>query len=63
MKTWKTWGVVGVSALLIALSWLSPAESLIADALMIAAAVVAGWNIAISTHDGHHDQIGGCLDD
>ncbi|NWO15822.1 MAG: cadmium-translocating P-type ATPase [Corynebacterium sp.] len=48
MKTWKTWGVVGVSALLIALSWLSPAESLIADALMIAAAVVAGWNIAIS---------------
>ena len=49
MKTWKTWGVVGVSALLIALSWLSPAESLIADALMIAAAVVAGWNIAISS--------------
>ncbi|APT83713.1 heavy metal translocating P-type ATPase [Corynebacterium ammoniagenes] len=48
MKTWKTWGVVGVSALLIVLSWLSPAESLIADALMIAAAVVAGWNIAIS---------------
>ncbi|MGO2694305.1 heavy metal translocating P-type ATPase [Corynebacterium casei] len=48
MKTWKTWGVVGVSALLIALSWLSPAETLIADALMIAAAVVAGWNIAIS---------------
>lgn len=48
MKTWKTWGVVGVSALLIALSSLSPAESLIADALMIAAAVVAGWNIAIS---------------
>lgn len=48
MKTWKTWGVVGVSALLIALSWLGPAESLIADALMIAAAVVAGWNIAIS---------------
>ena len=40
--------MVGVSALLIALSWLSPAESLIADALMIAAAVVAGWNIAIS---------------
>ncbi|MGP5112318.1 heavy metal translocating P-type ATPase [Corynebacterium casei] len=48
MKTWKTWGVVGVSALLIALSSLSPAETLIADALMIAAAVVAGWNIAIS---------------
>ncbi|MGP5602457.1 heavy metal translocating P-type ATPase [Corynebacterium casei] len=48
MKTWKTWGVVGVSALLIALSSLNPAETLIADALMIAAAVVAGWNIAIS---------------
>src|SRR5690625_3279198 len=48
MKTWKTWGVVGVSAVLLALCWLSPAACRIADALMIAAAVVAGWNIAIS---------------
>lgn len=43
MKTWKTWGVVVVSGLLIILSLLTGSAL-----LMIAAAVVAGWQIAIS---------------
>lgn len=47
MKTWKTWGVVAVSGLLIILSWLIPAGWL-SDGFMIAAAVVAGWQIAVS---------------
>ncbi|ALP51327.1 heavy metal translocating P-type ATPase [Corynebacterium glutamicum] len=48
MKTWKTWGIVAVSGLLIILSWLTPAEMILSDAFMIAAAVVAGWQIALS---------------
>lgn len=47
MKNWKTWGVVAVSGLLIILSWLTPAGWL-SDGFMLAAAVVAGWQIAIS---------------
>ncbi|OKX90861.1 HAD family hydrolase, partial [Corynebacterium glutamicum] len=47
MKTWKTWGIVAVSGLLIILSWLTPAGWL-SDGFMIAAAVVAGWQIALS---------------
>ncbi|MGP5242485.1 heavy metal translocating P-type ATPase [Corynebacterium flavescens] len=47
MKTWKTWGIVAVSGLLIILSWLIPAGWL-SDGFMIAAAVVAGWQIAVS---------------
>ena len=47
MKTWKTWGVVAASGLLIVLSWIIPHE-LTSNALMIAAAVVAGYQIAIS---------------
>lgn len=47
MKTWKTWGIVAVSGLLIILSWLTPAGWL-SDGFMIAAAVVAGWQIAVS---------------
>ncbi len=43
MKNWKTWGVVAVSGALIALSWITGWEW-----LMLAAAVVAGWQIAIS---------------
>ena len=43
MKIWKTWGVVAVSGLLITLSWITGW-----DWLMIAAAVVAGWPIAVS---------------
>lgn len=43
MKTWKTWGVVIASGLLIILSWITGS-----DLLMIAAAVVAGWQIAVS---------------
>lgn len=43
MKTWQTWGVVIASGLLIILSWLTGS-----DLLMIAAAVVAGWQIAVS---------------
>ena len=43
MKTWKTWGVVGAAGALIILSWITgwawP---------MIVAAVVAGWQIAVS---------------
>ena len=43
MKTWKTWGVVATSGLLIVLSWITGW-----DWLMLVAAVVAGWQIAIS---------------
>lgn len=43
MKTWKTWGVVAVSGALIILSWITGW-----DGLMITAAVVAGYQIAIS---------------
>ncbi|MGD7003535.1 heavy metal translocating P-type ATPase [Corynebacterium halotolerans] len=43
MKTWQTWGVVGVSGALIILSWITRS-----DLLMLAAAVVAGWQIAVS---------------
>ncbi|MFD6729137.1 heavy metal translocating P-type ATPase [Corynebacterium xerosis] len=50
MKTWKTWGIVAVSGLLIILSWLTPAEMILSDAFMIAAAVVAGWQIALSAY-------------
>lgn len=45
MKTWKTWGVVVASGLLIILSWVFDS-----DLLMIAAAVVAGYQIAISAY-------------
>lgn len=47
MKNWRTWGVVAVSGALIILSWLTPTGWL-SDSLMIAAAVVAGWQIAVS---------------
>ena len=43
MKTWKTWGVVAASGLLIVLSWITGW-----DWLMIAAAAIAGGPIAIS---------------
>ena len=43
MKTWNTWGVVTVSGLLIILALLTGS-----DLLMIAAAAVAGYRIAIS---------------
>ncbi|GAA4283818.1 heavy metal translocating P-type ATPase [Brevibacterium daeguense] len=43
MKTWKTWGVVAASGVLIVLALLTGW-----DVLMIAAAVVAGWPIAVS---------------
>src|SRR5690554_1322104 len=49
MKQWKTWGVVIVSGLLIIASWLTGPE-LLSDLLMIAAAVVAGYQIAISAY-------------
>ncbi|AKF28707.1 HAD family hydrolase [[Brevibacterium] flavum] len=49
MKTWKTWGIVAVSGLLIILSWLTPTGWL-SDGFMIAAAVVAGWQIALSAY-------------
>ncbi|UVE96928.1 cation-translocating P-type ATPase [Dietzia sp. B32] len=51
MKSWRTWGVVAASGLLIIASWLvgrlTSAET-VADGLMIAAAVVAGYRIAVS---------------
>ncbi|GAA2015906.1 cation-translocating P-type ATPase [Brevibacterium samyangense] len=43
MKTWKTWGVVAASGVLIVLALVTGW-----DILMIAAAVVAGWPIAVS---------------
>lgn len=53
MKTWRTWGVVVVSGLLILASWLAGAldtrySSTAADIFMIAAAVIAGYPIALS---------------
>ncbi|MCQ9343209.1 heavy metal translocating P-type ATPase [Corynebacterium kozikiae] len=53
MKTWKTWGVVAVSGLLIILSWLTPV-GWVSDGFMIAAAVVAGWQIAVSAVQALH---------
>ncbi len=51
LKSWRTWGVVAASGLLIIASWLvgrlTSAET-VADGLMIAAAVVAGYRIAVS---------------
>ena len=49
MKQWKTWGVVIISGLLIIASWLTGPE-LLSDLLMIAAAAVAGYQIAISAY-------------
>ena len=49
--SWKTWGVVSASGLLIIASWLVAgltSSSSVADGLMIAAAVVAGYQIAVS---------------
>ncbi|HZK31963.1 MAG TPA: cation-translocating P-type ATPase [Corynebacterium sp.] len=43
MKNWRTWGTVALSGLLIVLAWLTGW-----DVLMIAAAVVAGWPVAVS---------------
>lgn len=45
MKQWNTWGVVIASGLLIIASWLTGS-----DQLMIAAAAVAGYRIAISAY-------------
>ncbi|MEQ5800586.1 cation-translocating P-type ATPase [Halomonas sp. H10-9-1] len=45
MKQWNTWGVVIASGLLIIASWLTGS-----DWLMIAAAAVAGYRIAISAY-------------
>lgn len=50
MKTWKTWGIVATSGLLIILSWLSTPNPMLANALMFVAAVVAGWPIAKSAY-------------
>ncbi|WIM67778.1 cation-translocating P-type ATPase [Corynebacterium breve] len=46
MKKMKSWRVVIVSGLLIVASWLT--QGRLSDALMIAAAVVVGWQIAVS---------------
>src|SRR5690606_36001514 len=43
MKNWDTWGVVAVSGLLIIAAWATGS-----DGLMVAAAIVAGYRIAIS---------------
>lgn len=43
MKLWKTWGVVAVAAALIIISKVSGIQW-----LMIVAAAVAGWQIAVS---------------
>lgn len=51
LKSWKTWGVVAASGLLIIASWLVgrlTSADAVADGLMIAAAVVAGYQIAVS---------------
>src|SRR5690554_5635875 len=45
MRLWKTWGVVVVSGLMIIASWIIGS-----DLLMIAAAAVAGYQIAISAY-------------
>ncbi len=46
MRKWTTWGTTGVAGALIILSFLAPSG--VGDALMIAAAIVAGWQIALS---------------
>ncbi|WP_454972714.1 heavy metal translocating P-type ATPase [Corynebacterium propinquum] len=54
MFKWKTWGVVIASGLLIILSWITPNDIDavgplgLSDVFMLAAAIVAGWQIAIS---------------
>ncbi|MGN7226741.1 heavy metal translocating P-type ATPase [Dietzia maris] len=51
MKSWKTWGVVAASGLLIVASWLVgrlTSADAVADGLMIIAALVAGYRIAVS---------------
>ncbi|MVZ89806.1 cadmium-translocating P-type ATPase [Microbacter sp. ANSKLAB05] len=51
LKSWKTWGVVAASGLLIVASWLVgrlTSADAVADGLMIIAALVAGYRIAIS---------------
>ncbi|WP_244294343.1 heavy metal translocating P-type ATPase [Dietzia kunjamensis] len=51
MKSWKTWGVVAASGLLIIASWLVgrlTSADAAADGLMVAAALVAGYRIAVS---------------
>ncbi|WP_254050708.1 cation-translocating P-type ATPase [Dietzia sp. WMMA184] len=51
MKSWKTWGVVAASGLLIIASWLVgrlTSADAVADGLMIIAALVAGYRIAVS---------------
>lgn len=51
LKSWKTWGVVAASGLLIIASWLVgrlTSADAVADGLMIAAALVAGYRIAVS---------------
>lgn len=50
-KSWKTWGVVAVSGLLIIASWVTgwlTSLEWLEDGFMIAAAVVAGYQIAVS---------------
>ncbi len=51
LKSWKTWGVVAASGLLIIASWLVgrlTSADAVADGLMIIAALVAGYRIAVS---------------
>ena len=51
LKSWKTWGVVAASGLLIVASWLVgrlTSADAVADGLMIIAALVAGHRIAVS---------------
>ncbi|MDV6298407.1 cation-translocating P-type ATPase [Dietzia maris] len=51
MKSWKTWGVVAASGLLIVASWLVgrlTSADAVANGLMIIAALVAGYRIAVS---------------
>ncbi len=51
LKSWKTWGVVAASGLLIVASWLVgrlTSADAAADGLMVAAALVAGYRIAVS---------------
>ncbi len=51
LKSWKTWGVVAASGLLIIASWLVgrlTSADAAADGLMVAAALVAGYRIAVS---------------
>lgn len=50
LNSWRTWGVVAASGLLILASWLVgrfTSADLVADGLMITAAVVAGYQIAV----------------